>query len=202
MNNQLGDYEILYMLNDTDDYYEYLIDKYKPFLKSICSKYLENAEEFGYEMEDLMQVANIGVILAIRTYNENSKTNFFTYLYKCVENKLKSEIRNNSTNKKVLLNKAISYDLILPGTRNRLLDMIPDKSTIAPLEYVLIENNERKYQEFLNTLPINMSVAYEMRNLGFKISEISTFLGVDKRKVINFVAKAKNKLLKNKVNFD
>ena len=47
--------------------------------------------------------------------------------------------------------------------------MIPDKSTIAPLEYVLIENNERKYQEFLNTLPINMSVAYEMRNLGFKI---------------------------------
>ena len=59
MNNQLGDYEILYMINDTEEYYEYLIDKYKPFLKSICSKYLENAEEFGYEMEDLMQVANI-----------------------------------------------------------------------------------------------------------------------------------------------
>ena len=91
---------------------------------------LKNAKKIGYEIEDLMQIANMGMVDAIRNYRTQENTSFYTFLLTCVKNRLNTEIRNQQTNKKKVLNEAISYDKNIPGTDISLLETLPDKNVV------------------------------------------------------------------------
>ena len=93
MYKDINDNELLYMINDSDDYVEILIEKYKPVLSKICKKYLKIGKSIGFEYDDLMQIANISLINSIKYYKDNKNTSFFTYITRCAENNLRGEIR-------------------------------------------------------------------------------------------------------------
>ncbi len=190
MYKELDDYEILYLINDDEDYYNIILKKYKPIIISLAKQYSLSAKNMGYELEDLIQIGNMALIEAIQGYSDQKNTLFYTFFLHCLHNKFKTELRNNDTNRKKVLNEAISYDSIVPGTNKLLVDFLVDYKAIDPIDKVLEDELTRKYLNFLNSLPFETSVAIEMHRLGFSIDEISKFLNVERKmisKMINIV---------------
>ena len=179
MYREIDDYEILYMIQENNDYYELILEKYKPLIITICKQRLSGIKEMGYELEDLMQIANIAVYEAIKTYSEYENAKFYTYVAKCIHNKLNVELRNNSSDKKKALNTAISYDANIPGTNTPLIDILEDKTVINPYQYLDIKELKDKYIYYLNSLPFEVAGVYQLRLQGFNQSEIQTLLNIN-----------------------
>ena len=179
MYREVDDYEILYMIQENNDYYELILEKYKPLIITICKQRLNGIKEMGYELEDLMQIANMAVYEAIKTYSEYENAKFYTYVAKCIHNKLNVEIRNNSSDKKKALNTAISYDANIPGTNTPLIDILEDKTVINPYQYLDIKELKDKYIYYLNSLPFEVAGVYQLRLQGFNQSEIQTLLNIN-----------------------
>ena len=179
MYREIDDYEILYMIQENNDYYELILEKYKPLIITICKQRLNGIKEMGYELEDLMQIANMAVYEAIKTYSEYENAKFYTYVAKCIHNKLNTELINNSSDKKKALNTAISYDANIPGTNTPLIDILEDKTVINPYQYLDIKELKDKYVYYLNSLPFEVAGVYQLRLQGFNQSEIQTLLNIN-----------------------
>ena len=179
MYREVDDYEILYMIQENNDYYELILEKYRPLIITICKQRLSGIKEMGYELEDLMQIANMAVYEAIKTYSEYENAKFYTYVAKCIHNKLNVELRNNSSDKKKALNTAISYDANIPGTNTPLIDLLEDKTVINPYQYLDIKELKDKYIYYLNSLPFEVAGVYQLRLQGFNQSEIQTLLNIN-----------------------
>lgn len=195
MYRELDDNEILYMIKENDDYYEILLEKYKPMIIGICKKYKKQGKEIGYELEDLIQVASIGLIDAIKSYSNNQDTLFYTYLVHCIKNKLNTEIRDQKTKRKLALNEAISYDKTIPGTEATLLDVLPNQMSLDPLKSLIIDENQIEYIHFINSLPFEVALVYELRVNGFSLDQISEFARIDKRDISKYLRFAKKEYL-------
>ena len=194
MYKKLDDNELIYMIKEDNDYYNIMIEKYRPIIINICKKYEKIGREIGYELEDLIQVANMGLYDAIVSYRDNQNVLFYTFVIHCIKNKLITEIRNQKTNKKLVLNNSFSYDMVIKGTNITLLDLIPDKNVITPFEYLIIEENEIEYINFLNSLPFEVAVVFELRMNGFTYNEISNFLNMNKIDISKCINMAKQRL--------
>lgn len=197
MYRELNDNEIIYMINENDDYYEIMLEKYKPVITKMCRKYLDVAKTFGYELNDLIQVASIALLDAIKTYKEEKNILFYTYVIHCINNALKNEVRNQLSNRKRVLNTAISYDELLPDSNHTLIELIKDEKLLDQVDYLILKEKEDEYTNFINLLPIDVAVSFEMKNMGFKISEIAKFLGSDEQKIFNNIKYAKNRICLN-----
>ena len=193
MYKELDDYEILYLINDDENYYDILFKKYRPIIISLAKKYSLIAKNIGYEMEDLIQIGNVALMEAIHSYRDQKNALFYTFFIHCLNNKFKTELRNNDTNRKKVLNESVSYDAIVPGTDRPLVDFLVDQKVLNPIDSILEEELEIKYWNFLNSLPFEVSVAVEMQRIGFSIDEISKFLDVEKKIVLKFLNLARRR---------
>lgn len=191
MYRELDDNELIYMIRENDDNYEIMQQKYEPYLLTICKEYKKMAKQIGYETEDLIQIANWGLADAISNYKDNQNVLFKTFLTTCVKNKLTNEIKRNTSNKKIILNKAISYDEPIEGTDMTIFDTLKDKNIIDPLNYLLIEERQNDYINFLNSLPFEVAVIYELKTNGFSYGEIAKFLEIDKKVITKSLEIAK-----------
>ncbi len=191
MYRELDDNELLYMINDSDDNYDYLLLKYKPLIFNICKEYEVGGRELGYELEDLIQIAYLALFNAIKTYKEKKNVLFYTYMIKCIKNSLNNEFRNQLTNKKIVLNKALPYDIPLSDTSRAIIELIPDTSSPDPLNFLLEEMEEVAYTNFLNSLPIETAVSYEMKNQDIKETDIARFLDTDEKTIRRYLREAK-----------
>ncbi len=194
MYRELDDNEILYMIEENNDNYAYLIQKYRPLVIKICQNYLKEGKELGYEFDDLIQVANMGIMDAVNTYLENKNVLFYTYMVKCIKNKIRNELRNQNTNKNITLNKAISYDKIVPGTVSPLIEVIPDGSSPDPFQSLIEKEIEIKYINFLNRLPLETAIVFEMKQEGFADNQIEAFTKLDNKTVAKYFRNAKKEL--------
>ena len=198
MYKQINDSEVLYMINESDDYLELILEKYKPFAINICRKYQKLGEKVGYEFDDLMQIANISIMKAIEYFKDNRKTLFYTFVIRCIENNIKTSLRRELTNHQRALNSSISLDEVLPNTNDAtLLDFIRDERVIEPSDYLVIEEKELQYLEFINSLPFEVAVVYEMKNEGFTTEEIADLMNMDKPTIYRLFKYARNKMCLN-----
>lgn len=181
-----NDYEILYMINENSDNYKIMFEKYKPLIIKLCRKYLRKAKEAGYELDDLMQVAYIGLIDAIEGYLDNQNTIFYTYASICMENRLKTEIRNNQTFKKQVLNSALSYHNLSNHTNLSYIEIVAsDEDTV--LDYLESEERREDYLVFKNSLPFEMSLVLELKLNGYTSDEIGILLNMKKNTVTKYI---------------
>ncbi len=191
-----NDNEILYMINESDDNYRIILDKYRPLIIKICSSYQNSFKEFGFELEDLIQIANMAVVDAIRNYSDNKNTMFYTYLIHCIKNKILNESRKQRTNKKKVLNKALSYEDIVSGYTGNPLEILPDKKAKDPYDILVEAEEEVNYINFLNSLPFEVALVYEMKQNGFKNKDICLFLEIDIQELLKSMKYAKMELSK------
>lgn len=197
MYKDINDSELLYLISENDFNYELLFNKYKPVINKICNKYLKSAKRVGYELDDLIQIANISLLLAVKNYKESNNILFYTYLIKSIDNNIITSIKKEYNNHNKLLNDAISYDEVLDGCDVPLIELIEDKSVIKPLDDVILEELEIEYIKYINSLPFEVAIVVEMKNCGFSSTEISKFLNIDKSTISKFMQFAKNRICLN-----
>lgn len=197
MYRELDDNELLFLVEEEQDYYEILLKKYEPLINKICHKYLLLGKKVGYELDDLIQFANIALFEAMNYFKDKKNVLFYTYISKCIENKIKVEIRKQLTNKRKILNETISYDEVYKGTDRPLVDLIENKDILDPYEELVLKELEDKYILFIQSLPIEVAVAFEMKNEGYSIKQISEFLKTDSNTIRKSIQFAKRRICLN-----
>lgn len=87
-----------------DEIIDYLMNKYKSMvLKKVRTLYL-----LGGETEDLIQEGMIGLIKAVRDYNESEGATFYTFANLCVSRQIYTAIERAGRNKHIPLNFYVS----------------------------------------------------------------------------------------------
>ena len=189
----MNDYEILYMVSDhSEENFDLLLQKYRPLIYKIVKDYVKYFKKFGYELEDLMQLGYITLYKTSRKYNDDHSM-FYTYFKQALTNAIVNSIRVNSTNKKEVLNKALSYDTLVPNTNVSYLDLLPGKKSTNNIESELIV--------FKNSMPAILSYIFELFYNGYSKEEISILLDEDINDVKNNFLKIKEHALTYKYLF-
>ena len=169
MYKDYNDYEILYMVGEQSDF-NILYKKYQPLIYKMVRKYQGMFKNYGYELDDLMQIGYMTLYKASYLYNSYNNSLFYTYFITSLKRALSNEIRLNKTLKKKCLNEAISYDNIIPNTDTSYIDLIPCKDKIN------YEDDEKKFIYFKNSLSFINACVFEMLYNGFSKKEISVLV--------------------------
>lgn len=179
MYRDLNDYEILYLVKENDDIdYAILYEKYRPLVYKIALKYKSIFKNFGYELDDLMQIGYMSLFNAIKHF-ESDISLFYTYSLNVIEYGIINEIRKNNTNKRKVLNDSISYDVLVPNSNLSYIEIIPDtKENIYD-----INDNYEELIVFKNTLPFMVSCIFELKYEGFSDEEIALLLEISLKEV-------------------
>ncbi len=187
MYKDFNDYEIIYMVSENNnDNFKILCQKYKPLIKKLVGKYYNLFKKFGYEMDDLMQLGYIALYKSSSFYNEKKTARFIIYLKKIINNMLLSEIKNNYSNKKIILNNSLSYDNL--NNNISYLDFIKDDKDIFSYE------EEKDYFiYFKNTLDYISAGIFEMYYNGYSLDEISKMFEEKKKTIIFKISQIKKK---------
>ena len=187
MYRNMNDYEILYMVCDNEESFSILLEKYKPLIYKIVKEYEKFFKKFGYELEDLMQLGYITLHKTAKRYDVYNQSMFYSYLKKALKNMIISCIRDNTTNRKEVLNKALSYDELIPDTNIRYIDILPSK------EKNIVK--ERELLMFKNSMPIHLSYIFELFYNGYNKKEISVLLDEELDEIKNNFTKIKQHAL-------
>ena len=167
----MNDYEILYMVCEEEISFDILVNKYRPFIYKIVKEYAKFFKRFGYELEDLMQLGYITLYKTSQKYDVYNHSMFYTYFKKALENTIVENIRINTTSKKEVLNKALSYDVIIPNSNVCYLDLLSNDKKFKNIESELIT--------FKNSMPAILSYIFELFYNGYSKLEISVLLDED-----------------------
>lgn len=169
MYKDLNDYELLYMVCEkSENDFEILLTKYKPLIYKIVKNYVKTFKKFGYELEDLMQIGYITLFKSSKLYDIYNSAIFYSYFKKSLIKNIASYYRLNTTNKKQVLNQALSYDNEINNTNIRFLELIPSNN---------IKNDYgRELIIFKNSMPIYLSWIFELFYNGYTKEEISILL--------------------------
>lgn len=168
----VNDYEILYRIEENDDYAEEIIyNKYYPVIRGIAMKYLPFAKSKGLEYDDLIQEGYLGLNSAIKNYRDNQNSLFYTYARLCIERFINNYYRRVSTSKHEILNDSIFDENLIINAANSYEFNNTDNISNNILDY---EN----FIEYKNAFDLKYSSVFELRYNGFTYKEIADLLDI------------------------
>ena len=197
MDKKLTDEELVVLAQDGDsEAEEQLYNRYKPKIKlEIRPYYL-----VGGDSDDLIQVAMIGLMNAIRNYKSEGKASFRTYATYCIRNRIISEITSANRNKHQPIANYVSFYTKIgkkgeDGEELQLMDTLEAGPESDPVEVVLDrEEHEEKRDAMKNKLsPMERSVA-GLYIEGYSVSEIAVTLDKEEKGVNNALFRIRKKL--------
>jgi len=175
MYREFNDYEIIYLISENhDDIFNILYKKYLPLIIKYVNKYKKSFKIFGYEKEDLIQIALIALSKAVKYYNQYNESMFYTYLLTLLDNEFNREYNKSNNNKNKSLNTSVSYNNIIPGTDFTYLDSIGYNDL-----YEKEKDDYYKIIEFKNNLPFELSNILELKYNGYNNIEIINLLDIE-----------------------
>ena len=179
MYNNINDYEILYMIGENINF-DTLYKKYQPLIYKVVKNYQVLFKNYGYEIDDLMQIGYLTLYKSSYLYNYNDSL-FYTYFLASLKKALINEIRKNESNKRKCLNESFSYDSLVPNTNMSYIELIPSKKKENN------DENEKRFIIFKNSLSFVSSCVFEMLYNGFSHEEIMKFIDEDKNSIIKSI---------------
>ncbi len=150
----------------------------------------------GGDSEDLIQEGMVGLLTAVRMFDQEKQTTFRTYAEICIRSRLISAIQMASRDKHTPLNSCVSFEpSLFDGTSNHYLSDTSDLGLKNP-EDVLIHREAR--QEQIDVLKSQLS-GFEAQILGFYLnglsySEIAQEVGRPLKSVDNAVQRIRRKV--------
>ena len=138
---ELNDNELIYMCCENNEEAEtILIEKYRNCILSILKSYLKEYNIIGVEVADLYQEGLIGLIHAIKTFNNEKDASFYTYANTCIKSNIISAMRQTFRMKNRILNNSCSLDKLVEDTNHSYYDIFKDESN-EPNNILLKEFN-------------------------------------------------------------
>lgn len=185
----VNDYELLYLIGESDDYREDIFKKYKPVLCDICSKYVNSMKRCGIDFDDLYQEALIALNKAIDSYDYNSSL-FYSYVNICVNRHLSTFYRSINNKKNSTLNSSISMSSYISSLSDITIDdvLTDNKNSYDDIDTSLDLIN------FKNNLSDIESQIFELRWNGFTYREIAMLIDIKIKCVDYYIQKIKRKI--------
>ena len=152
-----------------------IISMYNQILKINVSKYLRAASKCGLEYSDLYQESLVGLIEAIKLFDETKNKKFSTIITLIVNRK-----KNN------VLNEAISLDNDSLGFYN----ILSTSGNI--IDKVINSETDKEIKEYLTIEEIKV---YELKKEGRSNSDISKILDKPYKNITNTISRIKCKLI-------
>nr|WP_241634056.1 sigma-70 family RNA polymerase sigma factor [Fusobacterium gastrosuis] len=145
----------------------------------------------GAEKEDLVQEGLLGLLKAIKYYDP-SKTSFNNFAILCIRRQILSAIKSANSKKNMILNEAISNNLISDEYSTLELDFASNDS--SPEEIFFSKNKLENFQKFtlINFSELEKKVLeYIIR--GYSYKEIAKQLEVSPKSIDNSIQRIRKK---------
>ena len=151
----------------------------------------------GAQFEDLEQVGRIGLIKAIRTFDQNRKIKFSTYASTCIINEMRIFFRNNQK-----WQSEVSFQTVIASNGKddiTILDTMEDEETSSLEEdFFHREKLIRVITILLSEFPFSKSYVMFLITAGISQGKIASIMGMTKgaisRRKIETVKKLRSKL--------
>ncbi len=178
-----GDYQAL----------EYLINKYKNFVKSKARSYFL----IGADREDIIQEGMIGLYKAIRDFNPNKLSSFRAFAELCITRQIITAIKTATRQKHIPLNSYVSLNKPIydEDSDRTLLDILSGVKISDPEELIISKEEfkdiEDKMEEILSKLEWQVLMLYLS---GKSYQEIAKDLNRHVKSIDNALQRVKRKL--------
>lgn len=193
---QLPDEEIVALSHDGDqDAEEYLLDKYKNFVRSKARSYFL----IGADHEDIVQEGMIGLYKAIRDFKPEKLSSFRAFAELCITRQIITAIKTATRQKHIPLNSYVSLNKPLYDEESdrTLLDVIMEGRIDDPEEMIINRENlgniHNRISEVLSSLEQEVLGQYLD---GKSYQEIAESLGRHVKSIDNALQRVKRKLEK------
>ena len=140
MDYEYNDYELLYMVKDSEDALSMILSKYEGFIKKISYNYYKIYKNVGVDIEDLIQEGRIAIVLACNSFSDYKNVLFYSYAILCIKRRLFNYIRT-------------FYFTV----KNRTF-----------LECESLDDLGKEYSDYIH--PLDMSISYELTTILKKFS--------------------------------
>lgn len=137
---------------------EYLIDKYKNFVKAKARTYFL----IGADREDIIQEGMIGLYKAIRDFREDKLSSFRAFAELCITRQIITAIKTATRQKHIPLNSYVSLN-------KPVFDEESDRTLLDILSYNSITNPEELMINRENFLAIENKVVKVLSDLEFQV---------------------------------
>ena len=191
---ELGDEEVVAYARDGDDVaLEYLIHKYKNFVRAKARSYFL----IGADREDIVQEGMIGLYKAIRDFRADKLASFRAFAELCITRQIITAIKTATRQKHIPLNSYVSLNKPIYDEESdrTLMDIIPGMKVSDPEELVISREEfidiENKMSEFLSELEWKVLMYYLE---GKSYQEIAEALSRHVKSVDNALQRVKRKL--------
>lgn len=161
---------------------EALIKQYRNVVEAIAVKYINSPLEY----DDIIQEGMIGLLAAIKTFNNSQGAQFKTYAQTCINNSIQTALRKFNRKKDIPIGSVIEYAE----------EEIPEENGVISAEDYYIAGES--VSMLANTLKENLS-EYEnevlrLHIVGCNYSEIAKRLSKTPKSVDNALQRIKKKL--------
>ncbi len=192
---EMPDEEIALAAQDGDGQaLEYLLDKYKNFVRSKARSYFL----IGADHEDIVQEGMIGLYKAIRDFKINRQSSFRAFAELCVKRQIITAIKTATRQKHMPLNSYVSLNKPLYDEESdrTLLDVIEGRVT-NPEELFISQEDLSAIQSQIDDLLSEFEQQVLNAFLdGKSYQEIAAYLGRHVKSVDNALQRIKRKLYK------
>ena len=175
---------------------EYLLEKYKNFVKSRSRPYFL----IGADREDIIQEGMIGLYKAIRDYDADKYSNFRAFAEMCITRQIITAIKTATRQKHMPLNSyvSLSHPVFDDDSDKTLLDTISEHSCLDPEEIFINKENYNLIGEKINSLlsPKERDILF-LYLQGRSYQEIAAELDITNKSIDNALQRVKRKLDKN-----
>ncbi|MCR4432328.1 MAG: RNA polymerase sporulation sigma factor SigH [Tepidanaerobacteraceae bacterium] len=182
-------------INGSHEALEYLINKYKNFVKSKARSYFL----IGADREDIIQEGMIGLYKAIRDFNPEKLSSFRAFAELCITRQIITAIKTATRQKHIPLNSYVSLNKPIydEDSDRTLLDILSGVKISDPEELIIsreeFEDIEGKMGQILSKLEWQVLMSY----LGGKsYQEIAKDLKRHVKSIDNALQRVKRKLEK------
>ena len=186
---KLNDYELVVLANEgNEDATKLLYEKYRPIIIKKSKDAIISANHHGIEINDIIQEGYIAFDEAIKNFNQDEKTTFYTFAILCIDRKITNFIKKTTNRKSMLLNEAVSIDDVLDG-------VLSDSTNV---ENVIFDREDKKskIRLLLNNLTSLEKQVFLMRIKGLDFEEIAKKLNKNTKAIYNAWARIKVKYMK------
>ncbi len=174
---------------------EYIINKYKSFVKSKARSYFL----IGADREDIIQEGMIGLYKAIRDFKGDKLSSFRAFAELCITRQIITAIKTATRQKHIPLNSYVSLNKPLYDEESdrTLMDIIAEGRVSDPEELVIsqeeLSNIECKMGDILSDLEWEVLSSYLQ---GRSYQEIATTMDRHVKSIDNALQRVKRKLEK------
>ena len=195
--DRMSDEDIALLAQQGDaDASEYLLNKYKNFVRSKARSYFL----VGADHEDIVQEGMIGLFKAIRDFRPDKLTSFRAFAELCVTRQIITAIKTATRQKHIPLNSYVSLNRPIYDEESdrTLMDVLSEVQMAGPEELLISQEDyssvENRISEVLSDLEMEVINAYLE---GKSYQEIAQDLGRHVKSIDNALQRVKRKLEKS-----